>query len=138
MAGITPQAAFNAARKAMRYPFRWGMRTDCTVACVAFEALHGVDPIARHEEHYTTALGAVRKVKKYGSYLAWCNAAFDLPKATTPQAGDLALVMSDGVFGVALAICINPGEYATKTQRGMAITTAEIQGAWTCHLSRQP
>lgn len=116
----------------MRHPFKWGLRTDCTAACEAFKALHGIDPIARHEERYSTALGAARKIKKYGGYLAWCKLAFDLPETTQPQAGDLALIYSDGPFGAAMALCIQPGEYATKTERGMVITTADIQGAWKC------
>ena len=132
MAGITSRAAFGAALNHMRHPFRWGLRTDCTAACEAFRALHGIDPIARHEERYSTALGAARILKRAGGYLAWCRATFDLPETTEPQAGDLALIESADTFGAALALCIQPGEYATKTERGMVITTAEIQGAWAC------
>jgi len=133
MAGVTPQDAFGAAFATMRKPFKWGLRSDCTAACEAFRALHGVEPIGQYEEHYTTALGAARKIKKYGSYLSWCKLAFDLVETKQPRAGDIALIHSDGAFGAALALCINPGEFATKTERGMIITTAKIQGAWTCH-----
>ena len=116
----------------MRHPFKWGLRSDCTAACEAFKALHGVDPLAGSTDNYSTALGAARILKRAGCYLAWCEATFRLPQTTTPEAGDIALINSADTFGAALAICIQPGEYATKTERGMVITTADIQGAWTC------
>lgn len=116
----------------MRHPFKWGLRTDCTAACEAFKTLHGIDPLGVCLDAYSTALGAARILKRAGGYLAWCRATFDLPKTTAAQVGDLALIESADTFGAALALCIQPGEYATKTERGMVITTAEIQGAWTC------
>lgn len=116
----------------MRKPFAWGLRSDCTVACAAFEALHGIDPLAGSEAHYSTALGAARILKRAGGYLAWCEAAFDLPDTTQSQPGDLALIGSADTFGAALAICIRTGVYASKTETGMAIAKAEILKAWTC------
>lgn len=129
---IDSRAAFGAALGSMRGPFAWGLRRDCTAACVAFCDLHGTDPLAGCQDSYTTVLGAARILKQAGGYLAWCEATFDLPTTTTPKVGDLALIASADPFGAALAICIQPGEYASKTETGMAITRAEILGAWTC------
>tara|TARA_R110000824_G_scaffold399717_1_gene605572 strand:+ start:69 stop:470 length:402 start_codon:yes stop_codon:yes gene_type:complete len=131
MAGITERAAFNAAFSHLRQPFAWGLRSDCTAACVAFMALHGTDPLEGCADAYRTALGAGRILKRAGGYLAWCNATFDLA-TTTPKAGDLALIKSADTFGAALAICIKPGEYASKTEAGMVIVKADILGAWSC------
>ena len=133
MAGITERAAFDAAFDNMRQPFAWGLRSDCTAACVAFTAIHAHDPLAGSTDAYSTALGAARILRRAGGYLAWCNATFDLPKTSSPQAGDLALIESADMFGAALAICIKPGVFAGKTEQGMIITQADILGAWTCH-----
>lgn len=132
MAGVTARAALNAAFDTMRQPFAWGLRSDCTAACVAFKALHGSDPLEGCIDDYSAALGAARILQRAGGYLAWCDATFDLPRTDILQPGDLALIESADTFGAALAICIQPGEYASKTEAGMAITKADILGAWTC------
>jgi len=134
VARITERAAFNAAFDNLRDPFAWGLRRDCTAACVAFTTLHGADPLEGCADDYSTAIGAARILKRAGGYLAWCEATFNLPQTTTPKAGDLALIESADTFGAALAICINHGEYAAKTEAGMAIVKADILGAWTCRL----
>lgn len=132
MAGITERAAFDAAFDAMRKPFAWGLRSDCTAACVAFHALHGTDPLERCQDDYNGQIGAARILLKAGGYFNWCMSTFGLPETTKPQAGDLALIKSADAFGAALAICIRRGEYASKTEAGMVITKAEIMGAWIC------
>ncbi|HDZ80719.1 MAG TPA: hypothetical protein ENH56_05675 [Roseobacter sp.] len=99
---------------------------------MAFDALHGTDPLEGGVDAYSTALGAARILKRAGGYLAWCEATFDLPRTTKPTAGDLALITSADTFAAALAICVKPGEYASKTETGMIITKANILGAWTC------
>lgn len=132
MAGITEQAAFDAAFEYMRQPFVWGLRRDCTAACEVFKAIHGKDPLDGSVDSYGTAMGAARILNRSGGYLGWCKATFDLPETTTPQAGDLALINSADPFGAALAICIKIGEYASKTETGMIIIEVDIQGAWTC------
>jgi hypothetical protein len=75
-------------------------------------------------------LGAARILRRAGGYLEWCAFTFDLPQTTTPQAGDLALIVSADRFGAALAICVKSNEYASKTESGMIITQADILGAW--------
>ena len=121
-----------AVLRHMRQPFAWGLRTDCTVACVAFEAMHGVDPLRNCGDSYNTALGAARIIKRAGGYLEWCRATFDLPENNTPRAGDLTLVESTDAFGAALAICVSPSEYAMKSEAGMIIARAKHLGAWKC------
>tara|TARA_R110002126_G_scaffold78081_2_gene194609 strand:- start:7022 stop:7378 length:357 start_codon:yes stop_codon:yes gene_type:complete len=116
----------------MRNPFKWGLRRDCTAACVAFEALHGLDPLWGCQARYKTARGAALILKRAGGYLAWCEDTFDLPKTDTPKTGDLALVASADPLGAALAICIRPGEYAAKTETGVRIILAEVCGSWSC------
>ncbi len=133
MARVTERAAFSAALETMRQPFAWGLRRDCTAASVAFTALHGVDPLEDCPDHYSTALGAARILTKAGGYLAWCLSTFGQEKTTTPQPGDLALIASADAFGAALAICIQPGVFASKTETGLMITKGSILGAWTCH-----
>jgi len=123
-----------AVMRYMRRPFAWGLRTDCTVACVAFEAIHGVDPLEECMARYMTALGAARIIKRAGGYLEWCRATFDLIETGTPQTGDLVLIKSADAFGAALAICVSPGEYAMKSEAGMVITRAKHLGAWQCRL----
>lgn len=129
---IDSRAAFNAALDTMRNPFAWGLGSDCTAACAAFYALHGTSPLKGCQDSYSTALGAARILTKAGGYLAWCKATFDLPETQDPKAGDLALIKSADQFGAALAICIQSGEYASKTEAGMAISKTDILGAWTC------
>jgi hypothetical protein len=123
---------FAAVLRYMRQPFAWGLRTDCTVACVAFEAMHGVDPLRNCGDSYNTALGAARIIKRAGGYRDWCRATFRLLEIDTPRAGDLALVESADAFGAALSICVTQGEYAMKSEAGMVITQAKHLGAWEC------
>ena len=131
---MTPLAAFGAAWKHLRNPFAWGLRSDCTAACAAFSMLHGVDPLEGCKARYSTALGAARILKRAGGYLAWCRATFDLTETDTPQVGDLALIASADTFGAALAVCINHGEFASKSEAGMTVNRADILGAWTCRI----
>lgn len=133
MAGVTPQAAFRAAFDHMGGRFAWGLRSDCTAACVAFDALHDTDCL-KATAAYHNALGAHLILRRAGGYLAWCKATFDLPETDDPQPGDLALIKSADPLGAALAVCIQPGEFAAKTEHGLAIAPAEVMGAWTCHL----
>jgi len=132
VARVTERTAFEAACAALRQPFAWGLRTDCTAACVAFAALHGTDPLDGCKDAYSTRLGAARILKRAGGYLGWCRATFDLPETETPRPGDLVLIESRDPFGAALSICIRPGEFACKTETGMAIASATIRRAWTC------
>ena len=134
MAGISPQEALNAARHHMRHPFAWGLGSDCTAACVAFEELHGKDPLQGCKANYETALGAARILKRAGGYLEWCNATFDLISVDEPQCGDLSLIPSADALGSALAISMGGNEFASKSKAGMVITKSEILGAWTCRL----
>jgi len=132
MARVTPQAAFNAALWHLRTPFAWGLRSDCTAACEAFKALHGLDPLAQCGASYTTAIGAARILNRAGGYLEWCRNTFDMPETDDPRPGDLALIVSADPLGSALSICINRGEYASKSETGMSINRANILGAWSC------
>jgi hypothetical protein len=116
----------------MREPFAWGLRKDCTVACVAFARLHGVDSLATASHTYKTALGAARILNRFGGYAGWCDATFDLPRTDSPGPGDLALIESADAFGAALGLCIQPGEFAIKTESGMTIAPATILKGWTC------
>mgnify|MGYP000194465989 CR=1 FL=1 len=132
MAGISPQEAFNAARDHMRHPFAWGLRSDCTAACVVFAALHGKDPLEGYASKYKTAMGAARILKRAGGYLEWCNATFDLISVDDPQCGDLSLIPSADALGSALAISMGGAEFACKSKAGMVIIKSKILGAWTC------
>jgi hypothetical protein len=132
VAGVTERAAFDAACAALRRPFAWGLRTDCTAGCVAFAVLHGADPLDGCRNAYSSRLGAARILKRAGGYLGWCRATFDLLETETPRPGDLALIESGDPFGAALSICIRPGEFACKTETGMAIARWRVLGAWTC------
>ena len=133
MAGVDERAAFAAAFEHMRAPFKWGLRSDCTAACTAFAAIHGIDPLARCADHYSTALGAARILRRAGGYLAWCRETFDLPETPAPRAGDLVLIESADALGAALAVCIRPGEFAAKSEAGLVVVKTLIRGAWRCH-----
>jgi hypothetical protein len=130
---ITPERVFAVARRHLSKPFEWRAGRDCTAACVVFEALHGVDPLARFDQAYTSAVEARLILKRAGGYLAWCRSTFDIEKTETPQAGDLVLIQSSGPLGAALSICIQSGEYAAKTETGMIIVRSKVLGSWRCH-----
>lgn len=119
----------------MRAPFSWGLRRDCTVACVAFSALHGTDPLGRCDVTYSTKREAYRIVTRAGGYLAWCRATIELPTTETPGPGDLALIESCDPLGAAMALCIKPGEFASKTETGLMISHGIVLEAWTCRSS---
>ncbi|MGJ8561680.1 MAG: DUF6950 family protein [Litorimonas sp.] len=129
---ITPARVFGVARSHLSEPFEWRAGRDCTAACVVFEALHGVDPLARFDQAYTSSVEACLILKRAGGYLAWCRSIFDIEETETPQAGDLVLIQSSGPLGAALSICIQSGEYAAKTETGMIIVRSKVLGAWRC------
>jgi hypothetical protein len=131
MARISPHDAFKSARHHMGQPFAWGLRSDCTAACVVFADLHGQDPLMGCLDSYSTALGAARILKRADGYLEWCDATFDLVKVDEENCGDLALIPSADKIGFALAICMGGDEFASKSEAGMVITKSKIKGAWT-------
>lgn len=129
------RAAFDAAQKHMGGPFLWFTSDCCKAACCAWASLWGRDPLAAFTGRYTTAKGALRILRRSGGYLAWCDEIFSasgVARSDHAGPGDLALVQCDGPFGAALALCINPYEYAVKTERGFTVRCHKEIGAWTC------
>jgi hypothetical protein len=134
MACMTPDLALRVALRSMSKTFRWGLRTDCTCACVAFASLHHVDPLGGCVDRYENAITACRILRRSGGYAQWCRNNIKLPSIAVPASGDLALIESSDCIGAAMALCIQPGEFAAKTHTGLKIVPAKSLEAWTCPL----
>lgn len=85
-----------------RATFAWG-----TLDCVLFSAgavlaMTGVDPAAAARGHYTTAIGSVRALRRYGdgTLIRTLNARFARQPIGFAKRGDL--VMVDGMVGVCI------------------------------------
>jgi hypothetical protein len=131
---ISPEAVLHAVRRHMSGPFLWGSSDCCTAACAALGAMGGGWPLKEPLPPYSGCLGALRIVSRAGGYEAWCFDQIIFPPTENPAPGDLVLIRSLDAFKAALAICVNPGEYAAKTENGLALTSSPIIGAWSCHL----
>lgn len=122
---ISPEAVLAAVEKVMSRPFAWGGCDCCSAACDTFAALWGFDPMAPVRERYTGARGALSLIKESGGLADLAQSLADRAGlASGHAAGGLAL-SSDGR---SLLICITPGQWAGKTERGFAIMRAALKG----------
>jgi len=119
----------------MRGDFEW-VQSDCGASAGrAFEALHGVDPIASIRGTYSGPLALVRMCRAHGGAEQFAAATLEgeglvpVPVAEM-DAGDMALVPASRPLGAALGLAVAPGVVAVKGRRGMTIWRGEILRAW--------
>lgn len=131
---ITPEAVFAATVKVMSRPWVWGEADCCTASCDVFAGFHGFDPMLEARGRYRSERGAYLYIARRGGFEQMLadmlpRQGFHNPAREAP--GDLALVVQDNAFGAALAICIQPGEWASKTETGHAILSG-TRVIWSC------
>lgn len=121
-ATVTPEAALGVVMAHMTRRFAWGADC-CTAASDAFQALHGVDPMRGVRGGYRCEMGAMRFALRRGGFAAAVADAVARNGLVTvaEQPGALGLVRADGMFGAALALCVQPGEWAVKSSDGFSI-----------------
>lgn len=81
-------------------PFAWGSHDCCIFSAGAVEAMTGVDPMPEFRGRYTTAIGSVRALKRFGAGTleATLDRKFGLVPPSLAQRGDI--VMSSGLLGI--------------------------------------
>jgi len=111
-------------------PFVWGKTDCCTSACDVFNALHGIDPM-QIERGYSDVIGAIRVVQKWGDFPNMIDSLARIAnlKPSVGLPGEIGYIISDGPIGYALAICVESGAWAIKTQHGFAVVQ-NAERAW--------
>jgi len=130
VAGITPDAAFEAAAEAMAGRFGWEGASDCSVtACAAFEALTGLDLMVGLRGQYHDRRSALALIRARGGFTPmWQSQA--------RAAGLISAGERPGALGIicprwrVLALCIEPGLWAAKARRGLILTRINSESCW--------
>lgn len=132
MARVTPDAAMEAALDAMAGPFVWGRRDCCLAAALAFDLLHGVDPMAGLHHQYHDRRGAVALIRSSGGFASLCHVQAHRAglRASDEAPGAIGLLTLASVTGRALGLCIEPGLWAAKAPQGATILTITPERCW--------
>lgn len=135
MARVTPNEAMSAAVVAMSGPFEWWLGDCCTSACVAFNSLWGINPMAGFPS-YSDKRGAVEFMRKHGG------------REGCPEfvANNTGLIECKPVAGAisaawvtprrwALGICVDEENTAFKAGNGMTVRKDVVGRFWvpSCH-----
>lgn len=122
---MTPTQVLTTVDAVMSRPFEWGAADCCTAACDVFTVLWGIDPMAAIRSQYTGLKGAAALIRENGG----------LPAMAESIAAQTALSEGHAIGGLALShdarsllICIEPGQWAGKTQTGFAIVRQAGKG----------
>lgn len=118
-------AVLAAVDQVMSRPFERGAADCCTSACDVFAALWGLDPMAAIRSQYTGLKGAAALIRANGG----------LPGMAESIAAQSGFTEGHAVGGLALShdaqtllVCIQPGQWAGKTQTGYAIVRQAGKG----------
>lgn len=135
MAGVTPDRVLDAVEAVMVRGWEWGC-ADCAMAAGdVFLRLWGVDPMARLRGRWATALEAARVASEAGGMERLFHPEFEALglafSAETAGAIGLGHVPETVFGGRAMMICIEPGAWAGKTERGFAVQSVNMEG-WIC------
>lgn len=123
-----PQRLHDTIKAASGRPFLWGETDCCLFAADCSVAICGVDPAEQYRGHYTTEIGAKRKLHElHGGLEAVCDAYFERVSIALRQRGDF--VLFDGPMGKSIGVVWAGGIWAT-TDDGVARVKAEPLICW--------
>ena len=130
---ILPDAVMAAVETVMSLRWKWGERDCCASACTVFFLLHGIDPMKPVRGKYSDAISAYRLIRDWGGFPAMAESLAQGAKLQIGQGkpGEIGLSgpgMAGGPDGRALLICIQPGQWAGKSEMGYTI----LPGAERC------
>lgn len=114
--------------------WQWGVRDCCSSAADVFLALHGIDPMAEVRGTYSTAIGAYRLIRDWGGFPAMADAMARIAglEIGTGQPGEIGLSEpgnAGGPDGRAMLICIQPGQWAGKSEMGFVVLPG-VERCW--------
>ena len=123
---MTPDQVLAEVERVMGARWQWGVADCCASASDVFLALHGVDPMAEVRGTYTDAIGAYRLVRDWGGFPAMAEAMARISGLSvgSGQPGEIGLSApgnAGGPDGRALLICIQPGQWAGKSEMGFSV-----------------
>lgn len=128
---LTPLAMFLRAGAAL--PFVWGVR-DCSLwACEWVAMRTGRDPAASLRGCYRTQRGAYRHILEGGGLEALTRGRFascGIPEVLAPNPGDVGLIETDTLLGLALAIKVGEAGWAVKSPAGITVAAFPFRVAW--------
>ncbi|WP_199287793.1 DUF6950 family protein [Kushneria phosphatilytica] len=123
-----PQKLYDAIQAAHEAAFSWGENDCCTFAADCCIAVCGIDPAEKYRGHYTTEIGAKRKLTEiHGSLEKACDAYFERVPVTKAQRGDM--VMFEGEIGNTMGV-VWAGSVFSITQNGVRRVKATPELAW--------
>lgn len=111
--------------------FAWG-ELDCALfAAGAVAAMTGIDPAAAYRGRYTTAVGSVRALRRYGAGSLADTISADFAERPVGHARRGDLVMVDGMVGVCIgADAIFVGEDVDGAAGLVRLPRAEWSHCW--------
>lgn len=123
---MTPEQVLAEVDRVMSARWEWGVSDCCTCAADVFHSLHGIDPMAPVRGMYDDAMGAYRLIRDWGGFPAMADAMARIAclKVGTGQPGEIGLSApgnAGGPDGRAMLICIQPGQWAGKSEMGFTI-----------------
>ena len=130
---ITAEEVVAAAFDAMDGPFDWGGAADCSAtACAAFQRLTGIDLLFDLHGAYSNQSEALSLIKRRGGFLkAWTDqmALCGLSECE-PETGAIGVIHTENMVGRSLGLCVRPGLWVAKSQKGAAMTPAKVERCW--------
>lgn len=123
---MTPDKVLEEVERVMSVRWSWGSADCCACAADVFAALHGVDPMAPVRGMYDDAMGAYRLIRDWGGFPAMAEAMARISGLSvgSGQPGEIGLSEpgnAGGPDGRAMLICIQPGQWAGKSEMGFTI-----------------
>lgn len=121
----------DAVDAVMCRPWEWG-QVDCiTAAASVFDMVWGVDPAARVRGTYDSARQAMAKCRTAGGFLELAEREFiaaGLVRGSGIGAIGLAQNGLPTFGGLAVVICVHPGMWAGKNEKGYAVISQDVEG----------
>ena len=121
-------AAFLESRRDL--PFAWGANDCCLFVADAVEAITGIDAAAPYRGRYSTAAGAYRALKKYGTGAiadAWSAHFTEIP---THEIGRGDVVLFDNAGELASAISFGRKLWAVTDHGLITLPLSHAVRAW--------
>ena len=133
MARVTPAAVLACVERIMHRPWDWRRDWNCLGdAADVFRGLWDVDPVPGLRGLSKTYGGARRLVLGAGGMVALVEREFRtaglVKGAAAPGAIGIGPTLSKGFGSVAAMVCIEPGRWAGKAQRGFTVVAHDGEG----------
>ncbi len=131
---MTPEQVLAEVDRVMGARWEWGVADCCACAADVFDAIWGIDPMAPVRGTYNDAMGAYRLIRDWGGFPAMADAMARIARLEvgSGQPGEIGLSApgnAGGPDGRAMLICIQPGQWAGKSEMGYVVLPG-VERCW--------